>query len=74
MAPFRSRPDDSTEFEKRLVELTARVESLAGKLPDVVMRWAMGELMPSFLGRLEPARVEARLLETLHETVSRNEK
>jgi glutamyl-tRNA(Gln) amidotransferase subunit E len=73
LAPFRCRLGDSEELEQKLREVAGRVEPLASKPPDVVWRWAMGELMPLFLGRLEPAHVEARLAEMLREKLSRND-
>jgi hypothetical protein len=42
---------------------------LAGKPFDAVMRWAMGEVMPHFLGRLEPSRVKERIREIMREAV-----
>jgi Glu-tRNA(Gln) amidotransferase subunit E-like FAD-binding protein len=74
LAPFRVRGDDTVELERRLSELMERVAPLAGKPTGTVVRWAMGELMPHFLGRLEPAGVEEGLVRTLRETASEIEK
>jgi hypothetical protein len=69
LAPFRTRGDDEKGLEHRVREVAERAGALAGKPSDAVMRWAMGEIMPDLIGRLEPSRVRQCILETVREAV-----
>ncbi len=65
---YRRRPDDDLRFKNLLEEVGRRAGSeLDGKPEDTVVRWGMGRLMGSFLGRLAPSFVEERLRMTLGE-------
>jgi glutamyl-tRNA(Gln) amidotransferase subunit E len=70
LARYHSGPDDLTELERELTGVTARATALPGKPPDVVMRWAMGQVMRRFLGRLDPAVARHWLLDALQEVVA----
>jgi glutamyl-tRNA(Gln) amidotransferase subunit E len=69
LAPFRAREEDERELEQRLEQVARRSGALAGKPLDAVMRWAMGEVMPHLLGRIEPSRVQERIREVIREAV-----
>ena len=62
---YRVRPDDDLRLRKRVEEVAASPERPAGKLPEAVLEWAMGEVMPEFLGRVDPARVKKELARAL---------
>jgi glutamyl-tRNA(Gln) amidotransferase subunit E len=70
LADYLSGPDDLLELERELTRVTARATALAGKPAERVMRWAMGEVMPRFLGRLDPAVVRRRLQVALERVVA----
>ncbi|NIR43298.1 MAG: Glu-tRNA(Gln) amidotransferase subunit GatE [Gemmatimonadetes bacterium] len=65
LAPYRPGPDDDAELERAVADAAARAEALAGKPAEAVLRWAMGEVMPRFLGRVDPSRVRQRLIAAL---------
>ena len=65
LARFRPGPGDEEELRQGAEQVVGRAADLAGKPHENVLRWAMGQLMPGFLGRVEPARVLALLRETL---------
>jgi glutamyl-tRNA(Gln) amidotransferase subunit E len=58
---YLSGSDDLIELEAELTQVLARAAALAGKPVHVVSRWALGQVMPRFLGRLDPAVVRRRL-------------
>ncbi|MEJ2502606.1 MAG: hypothetical protein P8177_04685, partial [Gemmatimonadota bacterium] len=47
---------------ERVVEASV---ALAGRDPSVVLRWAMGEIMRGFRGRVDPADVRRRVTAAL---------
>jgi glutamyl-tRNA(Gln) amidotransferase subunit E len=70
LAGYLSGPDDLTELEGELTRVVARATALAGKPAEAVLRWAMGQVMPRFLGRLDPAVVRDRLQVALEGVVA----
>lgn len=58
------------ELRQALVEVAARATELADKPADVVLRWAMGQVMPRFTGRLAPPVVRERLAAALRFSAS----
>jgi glutamyl-tRNA(Gln) amidotransferase subunit E len=74
LAPFRARGDDEKGLERRVREVAERAGACAGTPPDAFVRWAMGEIMPGLIGRLEPSRVRERILETVREAVPEGNK
>jgi glutamyl-tRNA(Gln) amidotransferase subunit E len=70
LAAYRSRPHDLEELERSVQEVLAGATALAGRPRDVVMRWAMGVVMPRFLGRLDPALVMERVAATFQAGLS----
>jgi len=73
LAPFRPRQGDQGELDKKMADVSMRADCVAGKSLDTAMRWAMGEVMPAFLGRLEPRWVGERLSKILRATVPETE-
>jgi glutamyl-tRNA(Gln) amidotransferase subunit E len=71
LSSYRRRSDDLDELERALQTVTARAVELAGKPTDAIQRWAMGQLMPRFLGRLDPGQIGDRLTLTLSDLFSR---
>ena len=70
LARYRVSGDDSARLETALSEVAGQSVELAGRPADRVLRWAMGEVMPGFLGRLDPHLVRGRLAETLERAVT----
>ncbi|UCF20101.1 MAG: Glu-tRNA(Gln) amidotransferase subunit GatE [Gemmatimonadota bacterium] len=70
LAPYRRRSDDLEELERVLEELASRASGLVNRPIDVLLRWAMGGVMPRFIGRLDPAVVRERVIETLQGSVT----
>ncbi len=68
LAAFRSGPSDAEELERAVAGTVAAAGALAGRAPERRLRWAMGRVMPRFLGRLDPEVVRARLAEALEGT------
>ncbi|MEJ2238981.1 MAG: hypothetical protein P8X82_11845, partial [Gemmatimonadales bacterium] len=62
---YRSRPGDATELEQALETMVEAVSVMRRRPPATLMRWAMGEIVPQFLGRLDPKFVEQRVTESL---------
>jgi len=65
LARFRVQPDDVEELEAVLLHICRRTGNLRAKTLEAVVRWAMGEVMRSLPGRIEPARVEEELIRRL---------
>lgn len=63
LATFRPVPSDDDELERAMAQLLGRAPP--GKPQDVVVRWAMGELLRRFVGRLDAQAVRRRLVEAL---------
>ena len=63
---YRRRPGDEERLRAALkaAELRAPLV-LDGRSPDVKLRWAMGQVAPSFLGKVAPLEAEARLIAAL---------
>ena len=74
LARYRPAEDDARLVDARIAHVIATAHGLAGKLPDTLLRWAMGEVMPPLQGRVDPQRVRQRLdaaLEPLVQQASR---
>jgi Glu-tRNA(Gln) amidotransferase subunit E-like FAD-binding protein len=55
--------DGDRELEELLGGAAAHaVERMAGKPPDKILRWAMGQVLRPLRGRVDPALVRARLI------------
>jgi len=65
LAGFSRGENDPEDLEAAIRETVEAGSALAGRPPEVVMRWAMGRVMPRVLGRIDPAVVRTRLLKAL---------
>jgi glutamyl-tRNA(Gln) amidotransferase subunit E len=66
LARYRLAGDEEDRFERCIAD-AATTAAITPTLrdPDRALRWAMGQIMPSFLGRIDPAVVRARLAAAL---------
>ena len=69
LARYRSRENDLEELERVLQTVTALAGQSTGKPAEVILRWAMGEVMPRFVGRLDPEWIQDQLSLALAENV-----
>jgi glutamyl-tRNA(Gln) amidotransferase subunit E len=54
-------PPDSGALAARVEEVVVASVALEGRPPEVVLRWAMGEVMRALRGRVDPVAVRQRL-------------
>jgi len=66
---YRRRPSDTAEFEQALKMLVQRAAGMIGRSTGTLTRWAMGQMVPSFLGRLDPRVIDQRVSECLRTVV-----
>jgi Glu-tRNA(Gln) amidotransferase subunit E-like FAD-binding protein len=59
---FRIRPEDKDEWPVAVQEVVARAREMKGRDPQALLRWAIGEVMRRFPGRLDPLEVSAALV------------
>ncbi len=69
LARYRGRAHDADELTRRLTDVVVEAQSLTTASRDGVLRWAMGAVMPGFLGRLDPTDVRRRLTQALEDAV-----
>jgi glutamyl-tRNA(Gln) amidotransferase subunit E len=69
LAPHRRRAEDEDTLTRRLTDVVVEAQSLSTTDRDGVLRWAMGAVMPGFLGRLDPRVVRERLAQALEDAV-----
>ena len=66
--------DDDAKLEAAIRKVAANVATMPGRSTATLMRWAMGQVMPTFLGKVDPAIVSAKLeavvMEPVPESVS----
>jgi glutamyl-tRNA(Gln) amidotransferase subunit E len=62
---YRVREDAAERCERRVAEVVAQASALNGADPEGVLRWAMGRVMPAFLGQLDPRYIRERLTTAL---------
>jgi glutamyl-tRNA(Gln) amidotransferase subunit E len=61
LSKFRPRPDDPERLEEMLEDLIYRAQEGRERSKQTFINWAMGEVMRTFLGRVDPSAVQARL-------------
>ncbi len=66
---FCSGPDDAAELERALVAVAEAASKMVGRAPATLVRWAVGEVLPRFIGRLDPNAVQQRVAECLGQRV-----
>jgi glutamyl-tRNA(Gln) amidotransferase subunit E len=69
LARFRRGEGDDDVLTRRLTDAVVEAQSLTTASRDGVLRWAMGAVMPEFLGRLDPAHVREQLERALEDAV-----
>jgi Asp-tRNA(Asn)/Glu-tRNA(Gln) amidotransferase B subunit len=62
---YRVRADDAERLDELVMAVSGRVDALDGRPRDVILRWAMGEVMRDLWGRVEASEVRRRLAESL---------
>ncbi len=65
LAAYRATAGDTANLGRAVADVASRASIMAGKPAEAVMRWAMGEILPPFLGRVSPEDAGARLREAL---------
>ncbi len=58
---FRRREGDDVELSSLAATVVRDAAALDGRSPETRQRWAMGQLMRVFLGRLDPRAVRERI-------------
>jgi len=61
VARFCRRQSDAADLDAAVEETVAAGPALAGRDQETVMRWAMGQVMPRLLGRVDPNEARRRL-------------
>ena len=69
LARYRGDGGDEDALTRRLTDVVVEVRSLTTERSDGVLRWAMGAVIPQFLGRLDPRVVRERLVRALEDAV-----
>ncbi len=66
--------DDDAKLEAAIRKVATNVATMPGRSTATLMHWAMGQVMPTFLGKVNPAIVSAKLeavvMEPVPESVS----
>ncbi|MDH3458717.1 MAG: hypothetical protein OER90_17895, partial [Gemmatimonadota bacterium] len=63
---FCTHPTGGDDLSRWLTEVVRRARALDGRPPDTKLRWAMGQVMTRFLGRVDPQAVQVQLTSALH--------
>jgi glutamyl-tRNA(Gln) amidotransferase subunit E len=61
VAEFRIRAEDEVRLEGVVSDVTARALKMTYRSPGTIMRWAMGEVMREFFGRVPAVEIAGRL-------------
>jgi Asp-tRNA(Asn)/Glu-tRNA(Gln) amidotransferase B subunit len=62
---WRARPTGDHELPRWLTDVVRRARALDGRPADAKLRWAMGQVMTRFLGRVDPQAVRVELATAL---------
>jgi glutamyl-tRNA(Gln) amidotransferase subunit E len=65
LASFRRGREDDASLARAVERVAEDAGRLARRSREVALRWAMGRVMPRFLGRIDPAVVHSRIEEAL---------
>jgi len=57
--------EDGAKVTTVVKEVVARSGELEGRSPEVILRWAVGEVMRNLFGRVDPLEIRRRLAEAL---------
>ncbi|MEJ2187677.1 MAG: hypothetical protein P8Z36_17450, partial [Gemmatimonadota bacterium] len=67
LAAYQPVPHDDPRLLARIREVAGEAHLLAARPPDMVLRWAMGQVMRPFRGRVDPVRVRQMLARALEQ-------
>ena len=70
LARFQPRAEDTAQIESRLAHVLAKAGDFPRQRPEKFRRWAMGEVMTDFQGRVDPQHVQQRLAAALMASTS----
>jgi glutamyl-tRNA(Gln) amidotransferase subunit E len=62
---FRARSTDREDLRQWIGHIARRAQSLNGRSGDTVLRWAMGQVMSKFVGRVDPQDARQHLVAAL---------
>jgi glutamyl-tRNA(Gln) amidotransferase subunit E len=65
LSAYRPREDDAERLRDRLADVVARSAEVGTREPEAVLRWAMGEVLRGFRGRVDPVEVRGQLIQRL---------
>ena len=65
LTQFRVRTEDQGKLDVTVQEVAKEAADMEGRSPEILMRWAMGEVMRRFFGRVDPALVREKLSDAL---------
>lgn len=65
LSSFRPHPDDERALERMVDAARRGAASLRRDDPEARLRWAMGRIMPSVLGHVDPRTLRSRLVREL---------
>jgi glutamyl-tRNA(Gln) amidotransferase subunit E len=71
LARFRRLPDDDAQLLALVRRVATDARQLEGRPADVLLRWAMGEVMRGLMGRVAPDRVTSLLEGALSQEAAR---
>jgi len=58
---YRPLQPNSTRVRKVVKETAEQARDLAGRVPEVRLRWAVGEAMKPLFGRVDPTEIRRQL-------------
>jgi Glu-tRNA(Gln) amidotransferase subunit E-like FAD-binding protein len=58
---FRPRPGDDKALQEKVVDVASTVKASTFRSPEAALRWALGEVLRQFWGRVSPSEVEVEL-------------
>jgi glutamyl-tRNA(Gln) amidotransferase subunit E len=64
---YQPAPQDGARLDQRIAQVAATALELNGRSLDARLRWAMGQVVPAFLGRVDPQAIRQRLAAALRE-------
>jgi glutamyl-tRNA(Gln) amidotransferase subunit E len=68
LSRYQTQPGDEARLDALVADVVSRAHMLAGRSPDAITRWGMGEVMSQLLGRVPPSVVREQLRASLSAT------
>ena len=72
LSAYRAGAGDEAVLGRAVAGIATRAGIMDGKPAEVVLRWAMGEVLPPLIGRVSPEHAGARLREALKPLLENN--